>query len=40
MLDFKAPWVEVPEGEDHEHFGDYPDLSIEDWHKSRGIYGE
>ncbi len=38
MLDFKAPWVEVPEGVDHKHFNDLPDQSIEDWHKSRGLH--
>ncbi len=35
MLDFKAPWVAVPA--DGEHFEGYPALSIEDWHKSRGL---
>ncbi len=40
MLDFKAPWVEVPAGPDNKHFDSYPDLSIEDWHKSRGVYEE
>jgi len=38
MLDFKAPWVEVPEGKKDPHFAEYPDLSIEDWHKKHGLY--
>jgi len=38
MLDFKAPWAAVPSGAAHEHFDGYPELSIEDWHKSRGLY--
>ena len=40
MLDFKAPWVEVPSGEDHRHFDRYPDESIVDWHKRHGLYIE
>jgi hypothetical protein len=38
MLDFAAPWVEVPHGAGHRHFARYPDESIEDWHKRRGLY--
>ncbi len=34
MLDFKAEWVEVPEGPEHSHFDRYPDNSIEVWHDS------
>jgi hypothetical protein len=39
MLDFKPAWVEVP-GEDaqNRHFREYPEQSIEDWHKSRGLW--
>jgi len=40
MLDFKAPWVEVPTGENHQHFKRYPDESIEDWHRRHGLYIE
>jgi hypothetical protein len=32
MLDFKAEWVEVPNGKGHVHFPGYPDKSIEVWH--------
>ncbi|KZM49924.1 GFA family protein [Labrenzia sp. OB1] len=38
MLEFKPDWVDVPEGPGHVHFQRYPDLSIEDWHKSKGLY--
>lgn len=40
MLDFKASWVEVPEGQRHRHFNRYPDESILDWHKRHGLYIE
>ncbi|MCB1428181.1 MAG: GFA family protein [Nitratireductor sp.] len=32
MLEFKAEWIEVPEGPGHVHFQSYPDKSIEVWH--------
>ena len=38
MLEGKPDWIEVPEGPGHVHFQRYPDLSIEDWHRSRGLY--
>ena len=38
MLDFKAPWVEVPEGEGERHFERYPDSSLEEWHRRHGLY--
>ncbi len=38
MLDFAAPWVDVPKGEGHRHFKRYPDESIELWHKRHGLY--
>lgn len=38
MLEGKPDWVEVPEGPGHVHFQRYPELSIEDWHKSKGLY--
>lgn len=37
MLDFKAPWIDVPDGPGHSHFPRYPDRSIEDWHRERGL---
>ena len=38
MLDFKAPWVEVPSGGRDPGFGEYPEQSIAEWHKARGLY--
>jgi hypothetical protein len=38
MLDFAAPWVQVPRGETHRHFQRYPDESILAWHKRHGLY--
>jgi hypothetical protein len=41
MLGSKAPWVPVPpEGPQHKHFPEYPDGSIETWHKDRGLLDE
>ena len=40
MLDFKAPWVEAEIKENDKQFNRYPDESIIDWHKSRGVYQE
>lgn len=38
MLDFKAPWVVVPDGAGHRHFDRYPDEAIADWHKRWGLF--
>ncbi|MCG6887267.1 MAG: GFA family protein [Proteobacteria bacterium] len=38
MLEFAAPWVEVPAGENHRHFNRYPDESILAWHQRHGLY--
>ncbi len=37
MADSAAPWVAVPEGEGETRFAEYPDESIEDWHRARGL---
>jgi len=39
MLGSKAPWVQVPEGEGHVHFDEYPDESLEEWHERHGLLG-
>ena len=39
LLDSKASWVAAPEGPSDRHFAEYPDQSIEDWHRSRGLWG-
>jgi hypothetical protein len=40
LLGSAAPWVAVPSGPNDPHFDDYPDQSLEDWHKSRGLWVE
>lgn len=37
MLESAATWVDVPQGPDHIQFKEYPDASIEDWHKQRKL---
>src|SRR4029453_13626441 len=37
MLDFAAPWSEIPKGPAHTHFREYPDEGIADWHAKRGL---
>lgn len=37
MLDSKASWVPVPEGKGERHFAEYPDESLEDWHRRHGL---
>jgi hypothetical protein len=38
LLESKPDWVDVAEGPDQVHFQEYPELSIEDWHKRHGLY--
>jgi len=38
MLDSKCNWAEVQGGKRHRKFPEFPDQSIEDWHKSRRVY--
>ncbi len=37
MLKDKPDWIDVPDGQGHVHFQEYPDKSIEDWHKAHGL---
>lgn len=39
MLDFAAPWCEVPE-KGERHFPRYPDESIDEWHRRHGLHEE
>ena len=39
MTEHAAPWVEIPDGADVTRFEGYPEGSIEEWHKARGLYG-
>lgn len=38
LLRDKADWVEPPIGPDDEVYDGYPALSIEEWHKRRGLW--
>ena len=38
MLRYKASWVVPVVGPDDRTFDEYPEQSIEDWHKSRGLW--
>lgn len=38
MLRYKAPWVVPQFGRGDAKFDEYPELSIEDWHKKRGLW--
>jgi hypothetical protein len=38
MLRYKAPWVEPQIGPNDQAFDEYPEQSIEDWHRTRGLW--
>ncbi len=38
MLDFKPGWVPVAASPDDKLYGRYPEQSIEDWHRARGLW--
>lgn len=38
MLDFKATWVTPEIGPEDAVFDRYPNVSIEDWHRARGLW--
>jgi hypothetical protein len=40
MLKYKADWVEPDIRPDDDVFELYPELSIADWHKRRGLWVE
>lgn len=40
MLRYKPSWVEPAIGPNDACFDEYPELSIEDWHRSRGLWLE
>src|SRR5438093_3762489 len=37
MLDYAPPWAEIPSGEGHTHYREFPDEAIIDWHPARGL---
>lgn len=41
MLDFAAPWCEIPDEDDSElHFPRFPEESIDEWHHRHGLHEE
>jgi hypothetical protein len=40
MLASKAPWVQPAIGPGDQTFDEYPEQSIEDWHRARGLWIE
>ena len=38
MLGSAAPWVALHEGDNIDRFDEYPELSIEDWHRRHGLW--
>ena len=40
MLNYAAPWCEIPSGPDEKHFPEYPDESLEEWHERHGLRDE
>ena len=38
MLNYAAPWCEIPSDRDERHFPEYPDESLEAWHRRHGLY--
>jgi hypothetical protein len=40
MLNYAAPWCEIPRAQNERHFSEYPDESLEEWHRRHGLYDE
>jgi hypothetical protein len=40
MLNYAAPWCEIPHDASERHFPEFPDESLEDWHRRHGLYDE
>ncbi len=40
MLNYAAPWSEIPADPNERHFPEFPDESLEDWHRRHGLYDE
>ena len=37
MLDYAAPWCEIPADGNERHFPEYPEESLEEWHRRHGL---
>jgi len=40
MLNHAAPWCEIPTGGGEKHFPEYPEESLEEWHRRHGLIGD
>jgi hypothetical protein len=40
MLDYAAPWCEIPSGPNEKHFPEFPDESLAEWHERHGLRDE
>jgi hypothetical protein len=40
MLDYAAPWCEIPSGVNEEHFREFPEESLADWHRRHGLHDD
>jgi hypothetical protein len=39
-LAYAPAWVDVPRGKGHRHFDEWPEESLEDWHRRHGLLGK
>ena len=39
MLNYAAPWCEIPENGNERRFPQYPEESLEEWHRRHGLGG-
>ncbi len=40
MLNYAAPWCEIPTSPNERHFPKYPDGSLAEWHRRHGLRDE
>jgi hypothetical protein len=38
MLNYAAPWCEIPENGNERHFPEFPEESLEEWHRRHNLY--
>lgn len=38
MSNYAAPWCEIPRDANERHFPEFPDESLEDWHRRHGLH--
>ncbi len=40
MLNYAPSWCDIPPNQNERHFPEFPDESLEDWHRRHGLYDE